>query len=170
MLTYLTDTLGFSSTENGTAILIMLIGSIPGAFVAGRTVTWLNPIRSCALATLLLTINTIIVSLILTGVGQVVRAYILFAIYGIGIGWKWTTDRLLASLLIPSGQDAELMGVYLFAGQVLSWLPPLIYTILNELGVSQSSNIGVLSFYFTCGLVALLLIGNYDSAIEQRGR
>jgi MFS transporter, UMF1 family len=170
MLTYLTDTLGFSSTENGTAILIMLIASIPGAFVAGRSVIWLNPIRSCALATLLLTINTIVVSLVLTGVGQVVRAYILFAVYGIGIGWKWTTDRLLASLLIPAGQDAELMGVYLFAGQVMSWLPPLVYTILNEFGVSQSLNVGVLSVYFTGGFGALLLVGNYEYAIEQTGR
>lgn len=126
MVTYLTDTLGFSSTENGMAILAMLIGSIPGALVAGKTVKRFNPVRSNRMATLVLAINTVIAAVVLNKPGQQVQAYILFAVWGLGVGWKWTTDRLLASVLIPAGQDAELMGVYLFAGQVLTWIPPLI--------------------------------------------
>ena len=148
----------------------MLIGSVPGALIAGRTISWFNPVRSSAIAILLLIINTIIFSTVLNDASQLVQTYVLFSIYGVCVGWKWTTDRLIASLLIPSGQDAELMGVYLFAGQILSWIPPLIYTILNEIGVSQSFNIGFLSFYFALGLLATILIGDYDAAIAQTGR
>jgi MFS transporter, UMF1 family len=170
MVTYLTDTLGFSSTENGIAIFSMLVGSIPGAVVAGKTVTRFNPVRSNRMATLLLAVNTIVASIVLTGREQKFVTYIVFAVWGLGVGWKWTTDRLLASILIPTGQDAELMGVYLFAGQVLTWIPPLIFTAMNEAGVDQSISIGTLSIYFVLGLIALLMISDYEKAISQTGR
>lgn len=170
MITYFADTLGFSSIENGTAILLMLIGSIPGALIAGRTVTLFNPVRSEMMATAILAITTVFAAIVLTGPGQQIETYIITAFWGLGIGWKWTTDRLLASTLIPPGQDAELMGVYLFAGQVLTWLPPLVFTALNEAGVSQSIGIGSLSIYLFLGLVALCMIGDYSKAIAQTGR
>ena len=148
----------------------MLIGSIPGAFVAGKTITLFNPVRSNIMATSVLTINTIAAAIFLKGPGDQLETYILAVIWGLGTGWKWTTDRLLASTLIPEGQDAELMGVYLFAGQVLSWIPPLVFTGMNEAGVSQSIGIGSLSVYFFLGLIALCMIGDYRKAVAQTGR
>jgi UMF1 family MFS transporter len=170
MVTYLTDTLGFTSTENGIAILCMLIGSIPGALVAGKTVIQFNPVWSNRMATLLLGVNTVVAAFVLTGPGQQLQTYLLFSVFGLAIGWKWTTDRLLAATLIPAGQDAELMGVYIFAGQVLTWLPPLIFTAMNEAGISQSVGIGILSISFFLGLIGLFMMGDYDKAVEQTGR
>jgi hypothetical protein len=80
------------------------------------------------------------------------------------------TDRLLASVLIPPGQDAELMGVYLFAGQILTWLPPLVFTVLNEVGVNQRIGVGTLAVYFLIGAVALVLMGSYPAAVSVAGR
>jgi MFS transporter, UMF1 family len=170
MITFFTDTLDFSSTENGIVFLSLLAGSIPGAFVAGKTVARFNPVSSNKSATVLLMLNTIVASVVLKRPDQQVAAYALAFVWGVGTGWKWTTDRLLASVLIPANQDAELMGLYLFSGQVLSWIPPLVFTAQNELGVSQSVGIGTLAIYFFLGLVALLSIGKYEDAIAQTGR
>lgn len=165
MITYLTDQLNFSSTENGITILLLLLGSIPGAKIAGIAVSYLNPIRGAMLATVLLTFTTVTGALVLYKPGQQIPTYILAISWGLGTGWKWTTDRLLASVLIPPGQDAELMGVYLFAGQILTWFPPLVFTILNEMGINQRVGIGLLSLCFVLGLLALLGIGNYREAV-----
>jgi UMF1 family MFS transporter len=169
-ITYLTDTLGFSSQENGIAILLMLIGSIPGAIAAGRTTAKFNPIRSSIVATLILALNTIGAGIVLKEPGQHMETYIFASVWGLGSGWKWTTDRLLASVLIPPGQDAELMGVYLFAGQILTWLPPLVFTVLNEVGVSQRIGIGTLAVYFFLGAFALVRMGSYPAAVSVAGR
>jgi len=91
-------------------------------------------------------------------------------IWGVAVGWKWTTDRFLASTLIPDGQDAELMGVFLFAGQVLTWIPPLVFTAMNEAGVNQSIGIGSFSIYFFLGLIAICTIGDYRKAWAQAER
>jgi MFS-type transporter involved in bile tolerance (Atg22 family) len=170
MITYLSDTLDFSSTENGIAILCMLIGSIPGAVVAGKSHKHWNPIRGSILATLVLLVNTVVAAIVLKEPGQQVQTYVFGVCYGLGIGWKWTTDKLLASVLIPEGQDAELMGVYLFAGQILTWLPPLVFTALNEAGVSQRVGIGTLGIYFFLGMIALAMMGSYREAIQVAGR
>jgi len=170
MITYLTDTLNFSSTDNATATLLMLLGSIPGALVSGKMVSLFNAVNSVILAISLLTITTIAAAVSLKRPGQQMETYIMAFIWGVAIGWKWTTDRFLASTLIPEGQDAELMGVFLFSGQVLSWLPPLIFTAMNEAGVNQSFGIGSLCIYFFLGLIALCRIGDYRKAEAQTGR
>jgi MFS family permease len=169
-ITYLTDTLEFDSTENGIAVLAMLLGSVPGGFVGGRTIRWINPIRSGILATLVLAINTIVAAVVLTGPGQQAVTYGLALVWGLGTGWKWTADKSLVSSTVPDGQDAELMGLYLFSGQVLTWVPPLVYTALNEAGVSPRVGIGTLSVYFAAGILALVSRGSYRDAVELAGR
>lgn len=166
-ITYLTDQLNFSSTETGIVVLLVLVGSIPGALIAGRVASFLDPVRSTMAASMVLIVNTITESIVLTGSGQQqMEAYFFSLIWGIGTGWKWTNDRMLASILIPPGQDAELMGTYLFASQCLTWVPPLVFTLLNELGVNQRVGIGTFSIYFGIGVIALCRIGDYRRAVD----
>mmetsp|Transcript_8388 Transcript_8388/g.11012 ORF Transcript_8388/g.11012 Transcript_8388/m.11012 type:complete len:522 (+) Transcript_8388:150-1715(+) len=170
LITYLTDTLAFTTTENATAILAILIGSIPGAVASGYANRWWYPVKSSIVATAIMVVNTIAAAIILKGPGQQTETYILGLIWGLGAGWKWTSDRVLASTLIPAGQDAELMGVYLFAGQVLTWLPPLVFTAMNEAGVSQRAGIGTTCIWFVFGIFALFFIGDYRKAVSTVGR
>lgn len=169
-ITYLTDTLQFTSIENGLAVLLMLLGSVPGAMMAGRAIPRCNPVRVSIAGTLILALNTIAVAIVLQGPGQQLATYAFTFVWGLGTGCKWTTDRLLASTLIPDGQDAELMGVYLFAGQIITWLPPLIVTVLNEAGIDQRIGIGTMSVYYFLGVGALLMIGDYRAAVTSAGR
>mmetsp|Transcript_4091 Transcript_4091/g.7270 ORF Transcript_4091/g.7270 Transcript_4091/m.7270 type:complete len:153 (+) Transcript_4091:115-573(+) len=56
------------------------------------------------------------------------------------------------------GQNAELMGIYTFFRQVLSWLPPLVFTILNEEGVQQRYGMATLIVYFVLSFLACIQI------------
>ena len=83
-----------------------------------------------------------------------------------GIGWKYTAERCLVCQIIPKGQDAELMGYYLFAGQILLWLPLLIFTVLNEKGVNMRIGIASVGGFFVAALVAYIYVGSYKEAVR----
>ena len=170
-ITYLTDVLAFTSQENGIAVLALLLGSIPGGLLGGWvTARSKSPLVSCLTGTVLLLANTIAFAFVLHGPGQQMETYLLAAVWGCGTGWKWTTDRLIASTIIPLGQEAELMGTYLFSGQVLTWLPPLAYTALNESGVDAQFSVGSLAVWFLAGMAALVAVGDYRAAVTAAGR
>jgi MFS-type transporter involved in bile tolerance (Atg22 family) len=54
---------------------------------------------------------------------------------------------------MPCGQESELMGIYIFAGQILAWLPPLIFTAMNEAGVSMRWGLFSDAMFFLIALV-----------------
>jgi hypothetical protein len=102
-ITYLTDILGFTAQENGTAILCILVGCCPGSALSTWVSRKTHPVRSCMVGTLLLLVNTLLVASVLHRPGQQVQTYILAFVWGIGWGWKWTIDRHVASTIIPVG-------------------------------------------------------------------
>lgn len=114
--------------------------------------------------------NTIAFAMVLTGPNQQLETYLLAAVWGCGTGWKWTNDRLIASTIIPVGQDTELMGTFLFAGQCLTWLPPLLYTALNEAGVNPQFSLCSLGIWFFLGIAAIAKVGDYTTAVRAAGR
>lgn len=78
---------------------------------------------------------------------------------------------MLAAAVVPMGQDAEIMGFYLFASQVLSWLPTLVSTaIKNEAGISQRVGLPTLNIYFFIALGASCMMGGYREAVILCGR
>ena len=165
-VTYQTDVMVLSSLENGITILILLLASVPGGFLSGWFVArYDNAKWSSVVSSIILIFSTFLASSILTGPGQQLRAYGVAAAWGLGSGWKSSSDKLMSSALIPGGQDAELMGVYLFAGQCVTWLPPLIFTGLNEAGLSQRVNIAILNIYFMISVLSYLRMGKYHDAL-----
>ena len=62
------------------------------------------------------------------------------------------------------------MGIFLFAGQCLSWIPPLVYTAINESGVSQRVGIASLDTYFLLAMLCYCCMGSYAKAREEVNR
>lgn len=166
-ITYMTDHLLFSSTENGIAILLLLLFGIPGTKVASMFTNRFNPIRSLQLCLLLWIVTTAAASLVLHGQGQQLSAYCFAAIWGLSMGWVYPTEKVLYCTIIPKGQEAELMGVYICACQILSWLPPLVFTIMNESGISMRIGLLTLNAYFLISFVILFFVGDYQEALEH---
>lgn len=166
LISFATDVLEFSSMEIGVSVLLMLLANIPGGFLAAWITKCLDPRWSQILSVVLIITMTSLSAGLLSGPGQQTLAYILVFFWGLGIGWKWTTDRMLSASIIPKEQNAEYMGIYLFFGAILTWAPPLIYTALNEAGVSQQIGLASLNIFFVIGLFAYWMMGSYRAAVQ----
>ena len=57
------------------------------------------------------------------------------------------------------------MGIYIFSGSVLAWLPPFLFSFLNEIGASMSIGLASLNLFFAGGFIFLLMIGDYNEAV-----
>jgi len=65
----------------------------------------------------------------------------------------------------PHFSQNKLMGIYIFSGSVLAWLPPFLFSFLNEIGASMTIGLASLNLFFVGGFALLLMIGNYDEAV-----
>ena len=64
----------------------------------------------------------------------------------------------------------EVMGLFIFVTQILSFLPPLVFTVLNENGYNMKYGLASLNGFFIIAILPLLylLVGdNYQTAISQ---
>jgi UMF1 family MFS transporter len=168
-ITFSTNQLGFSGADNGAVILIMLIASIPGGYFSSWWTSRFNPVSSSMMAVTLLIINTALVGALLKGPEQAFGAYILAIGWGVGAGWKWTVDRLLYAMILPPNQHAEFSGIFIFFRQCLTWLPPLVFTILTENDVSLRWGMVSLDIVFILGLLVYYFgvgVGNYADAVR----
>ena len=165
-LTFMTDVLKLSVTQNGIAIFTLFIFASIGTLLGQKSVKVMNPIRSSQLCNVYAMATTGAAAGILNRPGQQIEACVFAALWGIGAGWKNTVERFAVTQLIPKDQDAELMGLYLFSSQVLVWCPSLIYTTLNESGYDPRIGLAMLMVFFFGGLTCLFFI-SYEKALES---
>ena len=59
------------------------------------------------------------------------------------------------------------MGTYICACQMLSWLPPLIFSVMNETGFSMRAGLFTLTFYFAVSFCILFFVGDYKEAVAH---
>lgn len=169
-LTFLSSQQQFNSMDLGIAAITMLVSTIPGAALSSFLCRRFNPIRSSIMALVCFVIVTSCASVFLTGPNQNLPTYVFVAGWGIVGAWKLTSTLLLVAAIVPEGQDAELMGFYIFADASLSWLPPLIFTGLNELGVSERVGLSIINIFFLLAIVAYCKIGSYDDSVKKANR
>ncbi len=100
---------------------------------------------------------------------QKVNAYIFGAVWGALYGAYGPPQSAVYVSLIPRGQESELMGVYIFAGQILVWLPPLIFSIFNESGVNMAWGLVMDAGFFYVALLIMVVFvyPRYDAAVEK---
>ena len=163
------NVLDLTATQNGLAICVWLLGSIPGAFLSTIVARRSDPLKSSIVYILFYIMNIVLFSF-LTGPGKLITTYVILFLCGISGGWKHNMDRLVSSSIIPRGQDGEMMGFYLFAGQCLSWLPLLVFLSMNEAGIKFNISMVTLTVYLVIALIAYLLIGSYPNARKEVDR
>lgn len=166
-ITYMTEQLGFSSRENGIAILVLLVFGVPGTRIAAWLNSAINPIRSLQTCLIFWVLSVVAAAVFLYEPGQQGLAYFFAMFWGLAIGWVYPTEKTLYVTIIPRGQEAELMGTYICACQMLSWLPPLIFSIMNEMGFSMRTGLFTLTFYFLASFCILFFVGDYKDAVAH---
>ncbi|KAL3767625.1 hypothetical protein ACHAWO_011090 [Cyclotella atomus] len=146
--TFSIEILNFSSFDSGIAFLIFVFFSAIGCYISPISLKRMNPIRSDQLCISLVGLFTALAVGVMRNVQQRHLYFVFCIFWGLVGGWKYTIERYLVCNIIPKGQDAELMGMYLFAGQSIAWIPPLIFTAMNEAGVSiRLSMLSLISFW-----------------------
>ena len=169
-LTFLSSQQQFTSQDIGIAALTMLFTVIPGAIFSGWVCRRVNPIRSSVLCLLSMVTVTLAASAFLTGGGQKLQTYCVVAFWGLIGGWKVTTTAMLVAAIVPEGQDAELMGFYLFADISLTWLPPILFTVINEAGMSERVGLASICIFFLLSLVGYWKMGSYEDCVKAANR
>lgn len=61
---------------------------------------------------------------------------------------------------MPKGQDSELAGFFVYCTQILGWLPPLIFSFLVQVGVSQKWGVVAVAGF---AIIAILIISMFPS-------
>ena len=164
--TYMTEALSMNSHQIGLAFLCVFVAGIPGCKVGNYLGNSLNPLKSAKLCLLVFIANTTLAALILKDPNHINSVYIFCSIWGACIGWLHPTHSALYCTIIPRGSESEMMGLYLFSGSLLSFLPPFIFTCLNEIGMSMDIGLASLNLFFAGGFIFFLFIGDYENAVD----
>lgn len=162
-LSYMNDQIQVSSRDVGITSLIVLVFAIVGNKISLTTMRRFNPLVSLKLCMFLWIVLAPILVLLVNKPGHEFRLFLLSILWGIVVGWKEPADKTILCNLVPRGIEAEMSGLYVFSGQISMWIPPLLFTMMNENGIDI--RIGLASFggYFLISLISLFMMGSYDS-------
>jgi hypothetical protein len=69
------------------------------------------------------------------------------ALWGISLAYCWTSGNLLRATLIPGGKEGQFAGLLVSTGNLLSWLPLLIFSIANEVWTIEGAMVTLTGFY-----------------------
>ena len=169
--TFMKTFLEMNANEIGVVFLAVLVMGAPGSKLGGIIALRLNSVLSAAICSCMLIINTTLASMTLTGPEHKKYMPLFGALWGLGLGWQLPMNSTSFINMIPRGQEAELMGLYILCGQIIAWMPPMLFTVLNEAGVDMAYSFASLDIFFFVSIVCFLMIGrqensNFDSVSQ----
>jgi UMF1 family MFS transporter len=166
-VTFLTVVMRFSGLEIAKANLVLIAANLPGSMFSKWCCAKINPLNSYRGGLLFLSVSIAVSCGIFKGPEQREAVYGFSAAWGFAMGWTFPSQRVLLVSLIPKGQETEMMGMFTFMGQILGWLPPLLFTIMNENGVDQRWGLGLIPMFCTLAFVCTLPMGSYQDAVDR---
>lgn len=129
---FMQETLCLSASEVSNALAVAILCAVPGAVLA----SWYA--NTLVRAHLTLTVG-LVCTAVVTGLAAVALPTgepgptVLFAgAWGVLLGASWQCAGFQLALLVPPGQEAELGGMLVTCYNTFQWLPPLLFTIVNE--------------------------------------
>ena len=165
-VTYLEAVVEMDGTQIGVVFLIVLISTIPGSFISRAIINKTNPLTSLKIQLCFFISFNFLAFLTMTGGGDKVLAFVYAAVWGVLLGWFYPSELLIFSMIMPEGQESELSGFYMYCTQILGWLPPLVFTIMNERGINLSWGGIHLNIFLFIGLCFLQLMPTWEKCVE----
>jgi UMF1 family MFS transporter len=156
-----------SSAQIGMFNLTVLLSTIVGAYLAGYLNRRFNPLFSFRLCLVTLSFVTALMSVFVRGPEQLRLFFLLSAAIGVTFGWLVPTERVLFCTLAPVGQEAEMMGLILCVHSAAAWLPPLLFSVMNEAGFSLQWALASQDVIYGLAIVTSLGVGDYETAVQQ---
>ena len=166
-VTYLEDVVQLSGINIGIVFLIVLISTIPGSFISRYITSKTNPMTSLKIQLCFFIGFNFIAFLTMTSEDDEILAFIYAVVWGLLIGWFYSARLLIFSMIMPEGQESELSGFFIYCTQILGWLPPLVFTIMNETGINLSWGGIHLNIYLFLGLCLLQLMPTWKKCMDD---
>ncbi|KAL9186265.1 hypothetical protein ACHAXT_005503 [Thalassiosira profunda] len=166
-VTFVTFLVQMSVREISIVSLILLITTVPGAYLSKLMCRWINPLNSFRCAEILFAIGNALFAGLVTGSTQRDKylVYTFGGILGVALGWMFPSQRTLAVALIPKGQETEIMGLISFFGQIVGWLPAFVFTAMNQNGVSMRWGVSTISWFLLVSCFFTLFCGKFEDAV-----
>lgn len=165
-VTFMVEVLKMSGTQVGIVFLITLVTTIPGAkfgqWIAKKT----NPITSWKINLVVFSAITAAGSFILTGPEMQTVCYIFGCMWGGLLGWFYPLENVIFTMSVPEGQEAELSGFFTYCRAILTWLPPLVFTAMNESGIEMKYGLLSLVGFLLIGCFLLQLMAPWEDVLE----
>jgi MFS-type transporter involved in bile tolerance (Atg22 family) len=165
--TFLAIFIGFSAQSIALLNLVLLLFNLPGSYFAKWACMRWNPLQSYRMGFLCLGILIAAAVAVLDGPERKNYAYLFAALWGFAMGWVYPSQRVLFCTLIPKGQETEMMGLFTFCSQIIGWLPPLIFTILNQRGIDMRWGLSFIVLFIFIALACTLGMGSYEQAVAE---
>ena len=150
----------------GIVFLVTLISTIPGSKLGQLIAQKTNPITSWKINLIVFSAVTVAGSFILTGPKRQTICYAFGAAWGVLLGWFYPLENVIFTMSVPRGQEAELSGFYTYCRSILTWLPPLVFTVMNESGLHMKRGMLSLVIFLVIGLVLLQLMAPWEDVLE----
>lgn len=169
-VTFMVDHLNMTGSQVGIIFLITLISSIPGSKIGEIVADKTCPITSWKINILTFAGITVAGSFVLTGPDRQSICFAFGGLWGLMLGWFYPLENIIFSMCLPKGQEAELSGFYTYCRSILTWCPPLIFTVMNESGIEMTWGLLSLIIFLLIGLVFLQLMAPWNEMLEDAER
>mmetsp|Transcript_11888 Transcript_11888/g.16876 ORF Transcript_11888/g.16876 Transcript_11888/m.16876 type:complete len:504 (+) Transcript_11888:119-1630(+) len=167
---YLDEVVGMSGTEIGIFFLITLLFTLPGSSLGAKITHKTNPKTSLRIVQVALIFIGVIGALILDAVQSKPLAYVWGMCFGVALGWFYPTENLFFSMCLPKGQEAELAGFFVYCTQIIGWLPPLIFTVIVEVGWNQKWGVVSVSGFLIVSIILLSCAAPWDEIVAEANK
>ncbi|KAL3912894.1 MAG: hypothetical protein SGILL_006709 [Bacillariaceae sp.] len=165
--TFMKEYLGMNSLEIGLVLLVVLIAGMPGTYVGNVLCKRYNPVVSAKTCLVQYIVVTIAASLFLRPNTKNL-AYLFGFLWGMCQGWMHPQHTTIFVTISPKDKgEVELMGLFLFAASIFGFIPPLVFSVFNEMGLPMWVGVSTLVFYFILGYIGLVAMGDYEAARAQ---
>eukprot|EP00616_Rhizochromulina_sp_CCMP1243_P000968 CAMPEP_0118982672 /NCGR_PEP_ID=MMETSP1173-20130426/33386_1 /TAXON_ID=1034831 /ORGANISM="Rhizochromulina marina cf, Strain CCMP1243" /LENGTH=546 /DNA_ID=CAMNT_0006933183 /DNA_START=117 /DNA_END=1754 /DNA_ORIENTATION=+ len=146
--TYLIDELGFEASELAIFVIVALLASIPGYRLGAYVTNVAGTHRSQLLAYAYWAAVCLVFPFVCYRPAHQPFAYVMGALVGVGYGWAFPISTAVYCAVTHGGHEAEEMGIFIFSGQIVGWLPPVIFLAMNESGIHTRWSIMALAGFF----------------------
>jgi UMF1 family MFS transporter len=175
--------LKMSAGEIGLLMGIVLMFAVPGSFIFAKVTKKFGPIKSFMGMCVYWGLIELLAVFFVTDETQKTNAFFFGILWGLGFGWQFPVERDTFVKMIPGGQETEMvservgglpkvrndrpnptssfcsaqMGLLIFFGAALAWLPSLIFSVLVNYGFSMSMGFLVVPVFYTVAFVIVVV-------------